>query len=228
MIHIISFLYGDWCNGYKQYYLENLSDGIAKNLTLPYTYKIMCDSKNVSYVKNAGLDYIEFNSNSWRFCLPKMNAHSQEKTGIQNGERVIVIDLDMKINGSLDDMFSYDGDFCTGANFKGLRTGDWIAGGGLQSFKMGVSESLYSWIKNNPRGLEFLTQGRERIAFRKILPATGLKIDFWQDKYPNQYVSYKWDVVGTEEMKPMPIDDARIIAFHGNPRMHEIDTNKNW
>jgi hypothetical protein len=43
--------------------------------------------------------------------------------------------------------------------------------------------------------------------------------DRWQDLFPNQIVSYKVDC----RANGYAPEDARIVAFHGNPRPHEID-----
>lgn len=215
MTNIVMFLYGDWGNGKGVLYLRRLIRAIKRNTIIPLRFICICDRQNEKKVAECDCEARSVTLPCWYKRLPKMAAHSSQVTGIEYGQRTIVIDLDMLITGKLDGLFMYSGDFITSCNFKELRKNKYIAGGGLQSFTMGETEGLWYWYVNNTADMIKRTKGNERFAFRLFFE--GKPINFWQKKFPGQLLSYKWDV----QNKDFIPENTKIVAFHGKPTMWE-------
>ena len=129
-----------------------------------------------------------------------------------DGDRVIFMDLDTLIIGSLDDLVNYDGPFATLNDFYfpqqvGPAIMAWKAGGVASTIwrewdacgrPRDVMGDLW-WINNLDEG---------RFAHRA---------DKLQALFPGQFVSFK------AHCKPNPPKGARVICFHGKPRPHEAE-----
>lgn len=138
----------------------------------------------------------------------------------QDGERMIFLDLDTLIVGSLNDLVKYDGQFATLRDFYvpervGPAVMLWEAGE--------YTASIWDeWVaEGKPRNawgdlwwLNRLDQGR----FAK-------NADKLQDLYPGWFVSYK------AHCNPYPPKGAKVVCFHGEPRPHNCGAEwvkKTW
>lgn len=199
-ISIVCFLWGDWCGKHKFKYVHNLYKGIYNNTD--YKFRFICftdhDKKNFSSeieVHNLALDY-ERN-------LKKMIIYKPDN-GLTG--QIFAFDLDQIINGNLNDILSYKGNFgiCEGVYNK--RKGK--CGGSLVSFPAG--EHNYLWNELDKRK-EKITKGKERFYYEMF----DIKMDFFQRLYPNQIHSFK---VERDKIN----ENTRIIWFHGKPKPHEL------
>ncbi len=204
----------DWGNqSLNAKYINALYNGVNKYCTLDFDFNVFVDEPNYkTYHKYAASDSInvyQFNSPTWEGCIPKLFMYSNELP-FQSG-RIIVMDLDTIITGSLDDMFSYAGEFITREAFRKKNA----SGGDMLGFP--VNHNLgWIWDKvcNNTQQVLNKTGGSERYFYRSYCGA----IDFWPQFYPNQYLSYKNHLKNAESLP----QDCRLVSCHGRPRPHQI------
>jgi hypothetical protein len=145
-----------------------------------------------------------------------MNKLALFKPGVfAEGERVLYLDLDTVIAGSLDDIASYDGEFAMLEDFtmpKLLASGvmAWRGGFGAHIWERYVAAGMpdivrFDGIDDHPGGDGAWIMGQ--------VPNAGVL----QDLYPNQIASYK---VSGGVLAPQ----TRVCCFHGAPRPHEVTT----
>jgi len=148
--------------------------------------------------------------------LRKMYVYYQDN-GLSG--QVFMIDLDVVITGDLSDILGYRGDFmtCRGA-YKNK------AGGSITSFPAGKwSDELWMSLVRNQKEIEQQTRGSERKYYQMKM---GDIVEFWEDFFPGQILSYKRDCKDNP-----PSSMSRIVRFHGKPRPHEVKAEwitKNW
>lgn len=190
MLNVACFRWGDW----PAYYVDRLRESVAKHLTLPHRFHCIEDAPDLPGNLRR----------SWMFS---------RACGLRG--RVLVLDLDMVITGSLDEMASYDGQFCVLEDL--WEPG--LAGGGMIAFNGGdleLERALWRPIADDLDAVMAATNGRERFWFRRQIP----RPDFWQSLYPGQIVDAKPQHGQIIEQIP---DGTRVACFHGNPRPHEVD-----
>lgn len=127
------------------------------------------------------------------------------KPGVLSG-RVLFIDLDTVILGSLDELAAYDGEFCILRDFHKQL----LYGSGLMAWKAGVGSAI--WEDFVLSGCPDVSRG-DQAWIQKRMP----EAEFFQDLYPGQCLSYKVHCA-----KNGPLPNARVICFHGDPRPHEV------
>lgn len=184
-----------WWGWYPAEYVTRLKLAVERNLSIPHKFVCMTDF-------DAPCETVPLDCD-----LPgnmKLMALYRPNNGLEG--RVLAMDLDSLIVGSLDDIASYDGDFCVVRDFN-----QGTVDGFLRSFEAGKHE--YLWEEATDRF------SMEIPYFQRHLKEP----DYWQDLYPGQVVSYKRHCKmrandGREKNYP---DNARIISFHGRPKMHE-------
>lgn len=125
-----------------------------------------------------------------------------------DGSRMLFMDLDTLIVGSLNRLVEYDGQFATLRDFGGNGLGPAIIAWEAGEFAAGVWEEWVAAGKpRNPRGdqgwMTDLHQGR----FPKM-------IDILQELYPGDFCSFKFDC------DPMFPKGTKVVCFHGEPRPH--------
>ena len=130
------------------------------------------------------------------------------KPGSFEESRILFLDLDTLILDDISELADYVGPFATLRDFwrpKGL-------GPAVMLFRNGWGHDLWEeWVaagkpQEHPQG----DQGwiEERVRSAHIL----------QDMYPRWFVSYKTHCL---DGPPAPVG-ARVICFHGRPRIHEV------
>lgn len=210
MITVCCCLWGDWPeHGWGEDYVARLTRAVARNLSLPYRFICFVDDE----IKANKLSFIEtrlLKAPVWDGCLPKLYVYSPEA---ELSGRVLLLDLDNVIVGSLDDMAAYDGEFCVRAALPEWDRGERLLDGDMIGFEVGEkSAALWDAFIADPQAAAKETGGRERWFIRAHIEA-----DVWQEIVPGQVVSYKAHC-RNNGLPP----DARIVSFHGKPRPHEV------
>ena len=201
-MNIVCFRWGK----FGDEYVHRLKNMVERNLTIPHNFVCFTDRP----IKGVNWSEIPDEALKLQRNFPKLWVYS-EYSGMFG--RTILLDLDMVIIGSLDKMFSYNGDWCGIRGFRQEKKPK--VGGGLVSF----DHSKFHHIWEN-RGQYEKHRGKERFVYGEIFKTP----DTWQDLYPNQLASYKWD-------KPSFHKNTRIIAFHGKPRPPQVTDKivlENW
>lgn len=210
MITVVCCHWGNWpVNGKGHEYVRKLRAAVARNITVPHQFICFAD-KPVGRINTRPLLANHWSIQDregplWRGCIPKTYVYSRA-AGLTG--RVLLLDLDNVITGSLDDIASYDGDFCVRGSFRyGTPDGDMIA------FDAEKCRDIWSALIGDPSLVD--EKGRERFFLATRRP----NADMWQDVLPGQILSYKRHC--RVQMK-LP-EDARIVSFHGDPRPHEVE-----
>lgn len=214
MLNVVCFLWGGWCYPHGVTYVNKLYRAATRNLSRPHSFTCFFDGQQNGRFEE-GINVRRLVSPSWLGKLPKITAFNPEH-GFE--DRVLVLDLDCVITGSLDDVANYDGDFCARAWYKGIERGKWVLDGDTIGFRVGYGiDTIWEPFRDHPQQVEKWTGGRERYWYRLVVE----KPDMWQKFLPGQFVSYK-NHCRDGKLPP----DARIVSFHGDPRPHVL--NLDW
>jgi len=219
---VVTMLWNGWGAGRGVEYVYKLFNMVNRHLSLPFQFVLFTDQEHALEIGDSeklfDVKIIPQEILSWPLNLPKFYMYCPDN-GLEG--RILFMDLDTVIVGSLDEMASYGGVFC---GIKPFRKGRTHIGGGFLSFEVGYGEYLWKNINKDPKGWAGRTQGgKERLVYKQLVQGK----DRWQDLYPGQLVGYKRHCRG----KGIFPEGARFIAFHGKPRPHEVKerwVKKNW
>lgn len=213
LITVVSFLWGTWF-GLKKKYLEILERGIRRQTTFPLRFVCISPDEQGPI-------------GSWEF-LPlvspcrKQNLKKLALYYPQNNlsGRIFVVDLDVLVVGSLDDIFSFEGPFCIKANHKPLLRGEYIPGGDMFVHNKTNWKEAWKFINSHKAEIIQKTRGRERWFYQKFADRFW-EVSYLQKEYPGQVLSFKRDNIAKTREIP---DNARLISFHGrNAKPHNHD-----
>jgi len=209
---IVCFWWGDWCAPYGQEYVEKLQRMVSRHLTIPHNFVCFTDRFS-ELVKREEIEYHPLPQDvvNWKGNLTKFYVYCPNN-GLSG--RIIMIDLDTVIVQNVDEMLSYNGDWC---GIQAMNSRRHHIGGGLVSFDHSKWAWLWEMVKNQPEKWAQRTNGNERFVYKKVLVAP----DLWQNLYPGQIVSYKKHVRRKNGRVP---EGVYLVAFHGRPRPHEVDS----
>jgi hypothetical protein len=139
--------------------------------------------------------------------------------------RILYIDLDTLITGSLDEIASINTGFVVLRDFyTGLitsLTGTDNVGSGLMSWTAGEHAHIWTEFLKDPHGaMESVAPHGDQKWVQKI----QLDRQYWQDLVPNQVVSFK--VHCRNGLPP----NARVVCYHGRPSIPESISKftKDW
>ncbi len=201
---------------YDYNYVNALSNAIAKHVTIPYTFTCLTDNPS------------KFNSNVHKIIKLK---HSFPKWWskielfrpeiFDDTSQVFFLDLDTVITNNINDIVSYDGDFCGLRDFYKVVT----LGSGLLSWKPNKCHHIYK---------QFLTKCDYVMANtpegdQKWIDSQIKQMDYFQDLYGRKIISWKKDCLNNNKIS-IP-KSASIVCFHGIPKPHEITDStivSNW
>ena len=129
MLHIITFR---WGRKYDGHYVERLRAGVERNLNQEHRFEVFSPLAEDEYLtKIPGC-----------FCRLRMFDRAwQERHGIKEGDRIVLVDLDVVITGPLDDLFDREEDFVilSGAN----SSNPCPVNGSLQMLRAGKHEIVW-------------------------------------------------------------------------------------
>ena len=124
--------------------------------------------------------------------------------------RLLYMDIDMVVTGSLEDFLRYDGDFATGSRFNRPDQ--------INSTVMSIPPGYGRQVWNTFVGYRSMVMrsfgGDSRFLESIIGPRTRRS----QEMFPGQLVSYKKHVRGGS----LP-EGARLVSFHGKPDPEDVD-----
>ena len=207
---VVTFLWGSWCDTVEsERYVLRLRNMLRRNSTMPYRFVCFTDRDELLKTNFDDIEMVRIPeiAKNLRKNFVKFWVYAKDN-GIDG--RVILFDLDMIILNNIDDMLAYPGVWC---GIKAFRSTVHHLGGGMVSFQKKKCEWLWDELYNNREMWEMKCRGNERFVYEALLSSTT---DTWQDLYPNALVSYK-----RQCLTGIP-KDARIVAFHGKPRPHEV------
>lgn len=199
MITVACLLWGDW----PVEAVYKLKQGVSRHLN---GFRFVClTDRDVPGVETLpiGVD--------WPRNLKKMALY---RPGLFKG-RVLALDLDTVITGSLEDIAAYDGPFCVIEDF---YDGNGLCGGGVIGFEadnVHLFRNLYLPVAHDPEAAALLCAGgSERYWFRRQFADMPFAPDFWQRVCPSQVVSAKPERTLIREV----LENARMVCFHGKQK----------
>ena len=124
--------------------------------------------------------------------------------------RLLYMDIDMVVTGSLEDFLGYDGAFATGSRFNKPNE----INSTIMSIPAGYGRGIWTtFMRFRSRAMRSF-----RLDSEFIEAVNGAKTERWQDMFPGQLVSYKKHVMGGS----LP-EGARLVSFHGKPDPDDVD-----
>jgi len=221
-ITVISFLWGGWY-GLKKEYLSALEKGIRSHTTFPLRFVCLSPDEKGPI-------------GSWEFLPLKAPSEKQnlKKLGLYNPAngfhgRLFVVDLDVIIVGSLDDLFSLDGEFYVKAEHTPYLRGTLVPDGDiyLQNVNKATWDKVWNFINRNIGAIQANTRGRERKFYQRYAELFW-NVTFLQAVCPGRIFSYKRDKI--YRTKEIP-EGASLISFHGRkakPHYHNWIMERYW
>lgn len=213
-----------WGTLYSAEYVNKLYRGVERNTTIPF--KFICftedttgiDTKNIECRQLPNVPGVE----GWWLKMSLFGRDARLKG------RVFFLDLDTVIVGNLDEMLRYEGNFIVIQDFYSVRNNRNLTnyGSGLMAWEDNWNgmDMWNLYLKESPERIKRENPKGDQQYLQKIAPGA----DFWQERYPNQVVSYKVHIRGQEVIP----ENARIVCFHGKPRPIELNgidwMEKNW
>lgn len=194
---------------YSNKYVNILCDSIARNVSDKTAFKFICFTNDP-----VGLDIdIEMRAlpeelegrGWWNKLYLFKNGH------FLDGDRIVFFDLKNVIISSLDDILAYAGKF---ANLR-----DFLRPDGQQSALMAWEANTlgHIWEEYAAGGYPDYNIGDGIFGDHVWIEKTQPQCDFWQDIFPDAFVSYK--AHGCQTQIPA---GARIVFFHGKPWPEDI------
>jgi hypothetical protein len=230
MLNIVCTLWGDWADGLGAEYAIKLRNSVARNLTLEHKFFCIADELNQAKLTDSDLCVLKMDNPSRLGIIPKLAVYNPAY-GFEG--RIVVMDLDTLVLGSLDDMFSYSGEFCVRkAYLPKIGRKFSMIGGDLLAFPAGFGErEIWDKLISDTKAFEADSwKGDERRIYdRRLIREEALQLDFWQDLYPGQYRSFKFNNGKDRESirEKLPLKNTRLVSFHGKPRIHQV-TGISW
>lgn len=199
---------------YDYRYVNALANAVAKNITIPYTFTCLTDNPD------------KFNSNVHQVVKLKHNFQKWWskielfRPNVFTGQ-VFFLDLDTIIVDNIDEIVSYNGNFCGLRDFYKIIS----LGSGLLSW----NPNNYVHVYNNFLSKATYVMNNTPEGDQKWIDSQVPKMDFFQDLYGNKIVSWKKDCFKNKIVTIPP--ESKIICFHGVPKPHEIQhpsIKNNW
>lgn len=184
-------------------YVANLAAGIDRHLTTKHN-KVCFTDDPATVPPGVRARMLPKGLSGWWNKLALFR-----RDGFAPGERVLYLDLDTVVTGSLDDIAAYSGRFAI------MR--DVFRPDGMQSAIMAWEAGAlgHIWETWERAGRPQFNKLGDQSFIEQMQP----EADRLQDLFPGQIVSFKKDCRPIAGIPP----DARIVAFHGLPRPHEVE-----
>jgi len=182
---------------YGPEYVNRLAAAVQRNLSLQH--RMVCATDNSSGVE---VD-----------CIPaprlpgwwaKLGLFQERAFGQLDG-RLLYLDLDVLVTGPLDELVQYPTRFAMHRDF----TRPLVNASAVMVLDSGVAASIWATFQSHQtKYMERHKAGGDQEYLTAIHPAVDLLPMRW-------VVSYKRSAVAA------PPPDARVVCFHGHPKMHE-------
>ena len=157
-----------------------------------------------------------------KYAYRKEAGLCDDNLGGLKGKRVLFLDIDMIITGSLDDLIDYPkGDdfvIINDWNTRGNHVGQascysWVVGT-LGSIKKDFEKEPKKWIKI------FYTASQEYLSY-KVIEKFG-KLNFWPEEW---MASFKFSCLPVWFLRPFVTpklpQKTKVLAFHGQPKLED-------
>jgi hypothetical protein len=192
---------------YNHNYVNALAKSIKQNTTI--NHELVCLTDDPTGI-SSDVDRIISLNNNYPTWWSKIELF---RDGQFTTNRVFYLDLDTLVVGNLDEILSYSGKFAGLRDFYALHS----LGSGIMAWDTRYTSHIYT--KFAPISRSIITGYKE--GDQRWIDENKPSIDYFQDIYPNEIVSYKRHCVDSTGSIKIP-QKAKIVCFHGNPRPHMI------
>jgi ADP-heptose:LPS heptosyltransferase/SAM-dependent methyltransferase len=187
---------------FDESYVVRMRNMLERNLTVPFKFVCFTDLHKID-----GCNTVKLVSDvpGW---WPKVEVFRSDNI---DSQRVVYFDLDTVILDNIDDLLDLDGDFygLTPWNRANRRKGYFASG--IMAWRNGIADCIWSrFTKKVPQDYH-----GDQAYMSNILARNHIEYESIQSVVPGIY-SYK-----RECRNGLPAG-ARIICFHGRPRLHEM------
>lgn len=186
-------------------YVIKLKNMIDKNTTLPYKFVCLTDM-NIDKNICKSIKLVQGYPGWWS----KVELF---RAGLIDAKRIIYFDLDTIILKNIDDLLNFPYNFFALYPWNKKNRRDGLCASGMMAWK---NDNSFSSIFDqfDIKKIDKYSKGDQEY-ISKCLKKNGKEVKFFQNLFSGIY-SYK------RNCKNGLHEDARIICFHGKPRLHEI------
>lgn len=213
-----------WGTKYSAEYVNKLQASVRRHLQ-GIEHGFFCFTEDPQGVEGETRPLPENSWTGWWHKASALFSGHLEKHIPSRYERIVYLDLDTIIVGSLDEIVSYQGLFATLYTNEFSKTEDRTAGynSSVMLFPRGqllLQEAIFGQLSKI--GIEFITSVVHRLDF--WLEMTVKHADSLQILFPGQLLDYKTHVRDNKE----PPDGSRVINFPLHPKPHDIVKTEVW
>ena len=211
-----------WGTAYSPDYVNRLYGMVARNLSRPFRFVCFTDDARgiIPAVECAPIPPLNEPAagpgGGWR----KLSLLAPQLLDLKG--MALFLDLDVLITGSLDCFFDLPGQLCIIENW--TQRGKGIGNSSVFRFDVGSLADAYRRFNDNPD--EAARPYSNEQAYLSLTPKS-VTMRFWPDRWVR---SFKVHCVRFAPLRPFLAPhiphDARIIAFHGFPKMDEAAAGK--
>jgi hypothetical protein len=227
MSDTVNILCMKWGDKFSPDYVNKLYGMVSRNLTLPFRFVCLTDDPQGL---NPKVECFPLPDLSLPEGLPergwnKLSSFSKDLYGIQG--KVLFLDLDVLIVGSLDDFFGLSEGFYIIRDF--IRK-DGTGNSSVYLFDAGKYDDILTYFRENANSIRKKHRNEQEFLSHYLIANRSL--NYWPSKWCQsfKYHCLPGGVIGSW-FKPsvLPVD-ARIIVFHGkpSPRAAVIGESGKW
>ena len=200
--------WGDYC-GRGDDYVKRLFTGVRRNMPSHTPFRFICFSDiEKDYGEGITVKLLPKGIKGW------WNKLYLFKEGLLSKyERIVFLDLDTVLTGSIKDIIEYNGEFATLRDFYYPER----VGPAVMIWNNGFGSDI--WRTYEEAGYPTDLPMGDLSWINKHFAETGYKPDILQDLFPKKFVSYK------VHCQDGFAKENSVVCFHGKPRPHECD---NW
>jgi hypothetical protein len=208
---MLSIVCVKWGTKYGPEYVKRLYEGVRRNISVPFQFVCFTeDSSGLEAVAHIQCMGLEPGWNGW------WNKASLFSSSFPLTTRVLYIDLDTVVTGSIDALASYRGDFAI-LSTRGIDNEG-------KDFSNGYNSSILMWDAASTKFSAVCECLREHFdlihrfihRFDHWLEMMVMDADLVQDVYPTQVVDFN------NACTVAVPDGARVVVFPLKPKPHEV------
>ena len=201
-----------WGEKYKAAYYNTLFRMVERHLSVPFDFLLYTDDPRGIF-PSILCRPIEEGLRSW---WGKMNLYRPAPVGVLT-DKILFLDVDIVITGSLDDLVRYPSDACYmrdyPEDYPGLSDEQRAAANtSVILLRKGSRSAVWDFYvsKGMPNGAE-----GGGYSDQNVLNESGTQRDLFPDSWVRSYKLHKMD----RGLTP----DCRIVVFHGDPKPWDLD-----
>lgn len=201
---------------YAATYVNKLAVGVLSNLSDIKRVGFICATDDRAGINSGIIQTIPLSDPHLPGWWSKLSLFRPKGAFGQIKGRVLFLDLDTIITGSLDDLVNYPSDFVM--MHDPMRP--WKPASGVMLLEAGSRPWIWEYFQRNPEQLMRNHHGDQDVIYEAMevnCRYNGKGQKPYADLFPQQFIkSYKLDAIDG------PPEGCRIVAFHGEPRPHQV------